>query len=465
MSRDFSRAARVLALLFFLWVLSANGVKTISAAALVYSIFLILNLFYAFGKQLPYKQLILALMGIQLIIAPFLEYYYFKSEVYGVMRVDESIYFSYVFPAVVAFNLGLTLFHPRQTLEKEIAFYLEKYPLKQADFIGWTLIVLGFLSQTIGGLITIPACLGFIVTIMTFLRFIGLFYLWFSNGSYIKLAFVIVFIPFVVQIIQNSIFIDLIVISALFTSAFLMKREFSKRWLYLGAAVAFSFLVILQSIKHSYRAIIWKTDYEGSEIALFSNMMIEQISNIAELDLKIIGKEVNRRINQGWILGDVLNNTPEEGTLSEVKYFRNELIGILLPRFLFPDKPVVGDKEKFAAFTGWRLGGSTTMNVGILGDGYGNFGYYGGILFCFGFGAALGLIFSIFYSAAKSRPSVLFWGVLLFFYAMRAGNDFYIIGNWLFKSGIFILFYFSIFENKKQIVIRSYKKKSLSVHG
>lgn len=462
---SFYQLGRILALLCFLWILSDNGVKTISAAALVYSIFLILNLFDAFGKQIPYKQLILALMGIQLIIAPFLEYYYFKSEVYGVMRVEESVYFSYVFPAIVAFNLGLILFHPRQTLEKEIAFYLEKYPLKQADNIGWTLIVLGSLSQIIGRLVTVPAGLGFIVTIMSFSRFIGLFYFWFNNSSHIKVALIVVLLPFVVQVIQNSIFIDLIIISALFVSAFLIKREFSKRWLYLGAAVAFSLLVILQSIKHSYRAIIWKTDYEGSKIALFSNMMIEQISNIPKLDFKEVGKGVNVRINQGWILGDVLNNTPEEGTLSEVRYFRNELIGILLPRFLFPDKPVVGDKEKFAAFTGWRLGSGTTMNVGVLGDGYGNFGYYGGILFCFGFGAALGLVFLIFYSAAKSRPSVLFWGVLLFFYAMRAGNDFYIIGNWLFKSGVFILFYFLIFENQQQIVIRSYKKKSISAHG
>ena len=91
------------------------------------------------------------------------------------------------------------------------------------------------------------------------------------------------------------------------------------------------------------------------------------------------------------------------------------------------------------------------MNVSIVGDGYGNFGPQGGILFCFVYGLSLGYFFRIFYKLAKSYPTLPFWGILIFFYSMRAGNEFYIIGNWIVKTCVLVFFYFFLLESNNKI--------------
>ena len=122
-------------------------------------------------------------------------------------------------------------------------------------------------------------------------------------------------------------------------------------------------------------------------------------------------------------------------------------MGIFLPRFLFPDKAVVGDHEKFEKFAGWKLDRRVAMSVSILGDGYGNFGFAGGIVFCFLNGLLLNFLLSYCISLAKRyEASLVLWIPVIFTFSIRCGDEFYIITNHIVKSSIIVLVIFMILK-------------------
>lgn len=433
------------------WYLSEQyGVLPISGLSLLHGFYLIKRLFDTFGLSLPFKQLILSLMGLQLLISPFFDYYYFKNDVFGIMRVDEITYFSYVLPATIALHLGLNIFYPKSTNEIKL-FKILPLQLALNNQLAWGLIISGHIFYLIGSIVNIPSSIAFIVVSLSFTRFIGFFYLWFSNSKHTKIAFIIIYIPFFISVVKSTIFIDLIVFVVLITAVYVMKNKTNKFKLTLFAIIGFFGLFVLQSVKYSYRTIVWDKNFSGNKGIVLGRMMLDQVVNFSSLDLKTVGSGVNIRLNQGWILTSVMENIPSKTPIANGEYIKKELIGLLLPRFLYSDKAVVGDHDKFKRFTGWALASNVAMNVGIMGDGYGNYGKTGGIVFCFIFGLALGYIFHLFYKIAGQYPTLPIWGILIFFYSMRAGNEFYIIANWIIKTGVIVFLYYTFIENNNKI--------------
>ncbi|NET34792.1 MAG: hypothetical protein F6K19_22665 [Cyanothece sp. SIO1E1] len=430
------------------YLIHYSGVTPISAYSLLYALYLVKILFDVLGKKLPFKELILSLMGLQLLISPYLEYYYFHNEIFGVMRVDEVTYFSYTLPATVSLHVGLNLFYPNRTYVKE-CFQLIRRKLKSASKIGFYLIIVGYIFYLLSGFA--PGSLNFVVVTLAFMRFIGFFYVWLGGSKFTRLAFYLVFIPFIWSIVKSTIFIDLIIFSILITTVYVMQNKIP-RWKIIAFSLAGIFSIfILQSVKYSYRKAVWTNDFQGDRLNLLTDLMLKQVLNLNDLDIKAVGSNVNIRLNQGWILTGIMENIPANKPIANGSYIEKEVLGLLLPRFLYPEKPTVGDRNKFEQFVGWRLGQGVSMNVGIMGDGYGNFGPRGGILFCFFFGSALGLIFKLFYHLAKTYPTLPIWGILIFFYSMRAGNEFYIIMNWIIKTSLFVFIYYFIFEKSSKV--------------
>jgi hypothetical protein len=166
---------------------------------------------------------------------------------------------------------------------------------------------------------------------------------------------------------------------------------------------------------------------------------------------------VNLRINQGWVMQLIMYNLPNKRPFLNGEVLEDELVGLLLPRFVLIDKATVQTSEKFEKFVGYKLGGYT-IAMGILGDGYGNFGIGGGIIFCFIVGLFYNLCLYIFYRISEGTPSVYLWGIFIFFYLIRAGDDFYIISNWIIKSSMMLALIYFMF--KRQFVT-AYRKFSL----
>ena len=156
--------------------------------------------------------------------------------------------------------------------------------------------------------------------------------------------------------------------------------------------------------------------------------------------------DVNQRLNQGWVISRIMITIPQKRPYLGGAIFYDELLGIIFPRLFFTDKAVVQSSEKFEKFAGYKLK-KYTIAVGIPGDGYGNFGPVYGVIFCFLVALFFNFALLVFYRNCDKFPILILWSPVIFFYLMRAGDDFYIIANWVVKSSIFVVVFF--FLNKK----------------
>ena len=81
------------------------------------------------------------------------------------------------------------------------------------------------------------------------------------------------------------------------------------------------------------------------------------------------------------------------------------------------------------------------MTIGILGDFYINFGWWGSIIGLFIFGALISrFLFYFQVKFVKPDPINIIWVPYMLSYFVRADNDFYIMFNCMFKGFLIFLF-------------------------
>ena len=91
------------------------------------------------------------------------------------------------------------------------------------------------------------------------------------------------------------------------------------------------------------------------------------------------------------------------------------------------------------------------MTIGVFGDAYVNFGFLGGVFFMFTFGLFLNLILAWIYKLSEKYPTLIFWIPFIFLYAMRAGNEFVVILNFIAKSSFIVFLVFKIYQKQFKI--------------
>src|SRR5690606_7168199 len=111
---------------------------------------------------------------------------------------------------------------------------------------------------------------------------------------------------------------------------------------------------------------------------------------------------------------------------------RTGLKAALIPRIFNPDKVESGGVY-FERFTGMPLIG-TSMNLGLIGEAYANYGVNGGMWFMFFFGLFINIVLSILYYKAYSAPELLLWIPFLFLYMIKAEDDFTTMINQFTKA-------------------------------
>lgn len=442
-----NRVSWTLTALFAVYLFFFTGNSLLTSATLIFSFFSFAQLILAFGRSIPLRELTGFLMVLQLLLTPYFDYVVMQPKGISLMVVSQDAYFEYALPAVMALYIGLYLrFGKRKEFSFKAVFNPDPQDMLAYRKIGFVLVFIGYLCFFISSFLEMPS-LEFFLVVLQLLRFVGLFYIWFSGSKYAALVIMSVFIPVIIITVQGSIFIDLIVWFFFLYSFAALKFRIRSITSLLLILFVMLFLIILQTVKVQYREIAWKsTSGETSDngISLFGKLFSSQLQQMDERSYMVMNETMLRRANQGWIVSFVMNKYPSNKIDDFKNYFYPEALGIFLPRFVYPDKPKVGDNAKFRYMTGIRLKQSVAMNVGILGDGYGNFGYWGGIVFCFFFGFLINGCLSIFRRIEKSIPSIIFWIPVVFFYTMRAGNEFYIIINWMIKVSVVVLIYFLI---------------------
>jgi hypothetical protein len=107
-----------------------------------------------------------------------------------------------------------------------------------------------------------------------------------------------------------------------------------------------------------------------------------------------------------------------------------------------PNKIQAGGKENMLRYAGYQLQEGTSMDIGLIGESYGNFGY-GGIIVMSIIGFLLGRIILFIEKKAQKRPELLLWIPFIFFQVIKAETSSITVFNHLAKASLLVWFLFS----------------------
>jgi hypothetical protein len=198
--------------------------------------------------------------------------------------------------------------------------------------------------------------------------------------------------------------------------------------------------------------LTWKYDYR--EQALTAHTWGDKVVKLKivlqeRLAQPIEARHWNRalcRLNQGYLTALAVRQVPRHQPFVGGETIRVALLGALLPRALWRNKPEAGGKVNFERFTGEKLSPGVSMNIGPLGDAYVNYGVRGGMVFMFVYGLAISLGYGFFLQFTTAYPLLLLWAPLIFVPLLEVETDVLTVFNHAVKSSVFVAVAFPFFR-------------------
>ncbi|HRH49721.1 MAG TPA: hypothetical protein PLP23_13280 [Panacibacter sp.] len=414
------------------------GISWYSYLAILISLQQFILLFNAVDFIVPIRYLFGAFMCLQFFIGPMLAYngldqYQFIGYQ---MRIPEAEYFSYAIPAVCAFIIGLHISSRKSKgeilNEKAILDFVNQYP--QLPFV---FIAIGFFSSILSGLFSSE--LAFVFVLLGGFKFIGLFMIILGEKKLKILPVIVVVGSIISSSLSSGMFHDLLT-WIIFTLAILAVKYKPRLTVKLTGTVMFILLaVLIQQTKGYYRERIWEEGSAGN-LSTLANVY-ENNTNLFSLE-NLAANSV--RINQGFILTNIMTTVPSQVPFSNGAELKQIAESAILPRILAPNKLNAGDRELFTKYSGIQIDSGTSMALSSLGDAYLNFGTFGGCIFMF----FLGLLYSEVLKALNRKsakfPLILLFTPLIFYYPIRPDCELQTILGHLVKSCflVYVLFTF-----------------------
>jgi len=417
------------------------GLSWFSYFALIISSYQFILLFLSINFIIPVRYLAGAFMCLQMLIGPTLAFNGLDDFQIGFykMQVPESVYFSYAIPAVIAFILGLHYKSQKYQGEKpnlaSIKHFVKANPQLPYFFIG-----IGFLSSFIS--IYLSSDLAFVFVLLSCFKFIGLFLIVIGFDGIRILPLTLVFGSIVLSSIAQGMFHDLI-IWLIFLSAIYALKFKPNNLLKISFVIIFIFIsIIIQQLKGDYRSATWIRG-EDANVETFAKTYEKNKENNKLFSSNSLA-ESNLRINQGYIITNVMKTVPYSVPFQNGDELVEILKAAFLPRFIAPDKLKAGDRDIFYKFSGIHLALGTSMGLSSLSDAYINFGIFGGCIFMFFYGFLFNLVLKLFATYSVEFPIILLFTSLVFYYPIRPDCELQTILGHLFKSCflVFIVFLF-----------------------
>lgn len=372
-----------------------------------------LLLFYAYGYVIPVRYWAGAMACLQYLVGPTFAYSGLDEQMYFKyrMQVPEDVYFAYAIPAVILFILGLHAsgrLNGEKVDEKSVTEFVDSNT--QLPYI---FVAIGFLSSVVSGFF--GSELSNVFYILSGFKFIGLFMMLIGNRQLKWIPLVVVVGSIVLGSLRGGMFHDLIT-WLFFVLAVLAIRY--KPSIVTKALVGFGLVVmvvIIQQLKGAYRENITYgqgslEDFEDTYRTVNQSGGLFNLNNIAGS---------NTRINQGFIVTYAMSHIPEKEPFAEGEELYKILEAAFLPRIIAPNKLRAGDNSLVLKYTGMHIRQGTSMSISALGDGYVNFGTFGGSIFMFFFGLIFNVVLNGFQRFSRHFPVILLFTPLVFYYPIR----------------------------------------------
>lgn len=381
-----------------------------------------LRFFYDFGNGLSIRYLMGMLYSLNYLFGPVLMYEWLNPfvEIQYTLKGDPNLYFSYAIPAILCMLAGLHLFARKgdERLDtRKIRAAIELYPKLPLHLILFGLgmsVVTEFL----------PGEIKLIASSLANLKYVGLFLhiLTTSKLNYLYLA--LTYGVLVLQSLVSSMFNDLL--NLLFFLGIIISIRFKlsalSQIMILVCGIFIIFLI--QVIKVPLRSMVIERDGYNVEFTELDEAFDASFERSANQSFAEKTASVVSRTSQGWITSNVLNYYyREQGfKFQNGKHSLIMLKSSVLPKVLAPDKYNVGDIELFNTYSGHTLFAGTSMALGVLSDGFIDFGYLG-VLICFIWGMIFSAAIKLYDNMDKKYPLAKILSVLSFFYAIRPDTD------------------------------------------
>ncbi len=416
-----------------------------SYLAFMISAYQFMLLFYSIGYILPVRYLAGSLMCVQMLVGPAFAYNGLDEYQLGFlkMQIDESAYFSYVLPATIMFIIGLKIRFNQNVSDEYINIdHLKEYVINNQSTI-YAFIIIGFISSLVSPFFSTE--IGFVFTLLGSFKFVGLFMIILGEHNLKPVSLFVVISSIILSSLGSAMFHDLLIWVLFLGAVFSLKYKPS---IYLKFVLAMFFVVLavfIQMLKGDYRDATWKEGKEGDVSTFATTTKVKSEQN--ELFTMEKLKQNNVRINQGFIITNIMKNVPEKENYSNGAELMQILEAAVLPRVIAPNKLNAGDRFFFMKWAGFPIAAGTSMGLSSIGDGYLNFGKFGGMVFMFFLGLLFSYVISVFYKYSFEYPILYLFPTLVFYYPMRADCELQTILGHLVKSCFLIFVVLKIWQS------------------
>lgn len=378
------------------------------------------------------------------------------------MMVAPEVYYKYAIPAISFFCLAATL-PTKRDVGEGVKGIIEKLKLSLSKTPKAGLYIVGVGLASLVMMDFVPSSLQYFFSLFFSASFAGVLYIYFAPNFRFKKLILIGFVVFIViSALRSGMFTLIAYMGATIFSFFFLKKRISlvKKTMVIGLAAFL--LIMIQSVKQSYRVILWSGNIEGNEASVYGKLFMEKLRDLDKVLADEMFFPIYYRTNQGFNIGLVMLKFPEKMPYDQGKKLAVDAMASVVPRFLWPDKPMAGGRENMMYYANYRLVGYST-NVGPLGESFGSFGPYWGIFFMFCLGLLIRWAYIKVFKIASRLPAFICWLPVLFYQVeYSAETDTLQIFNSLIKTGAFIAIIYiaipgaffakSIFATKRKLV-------------
>ncbi len=404
-----------------------------------------------FGKRIHPLDLMGLYAALTYLLAPSLSYYLTEIEWYvgyNQMCIPKDQYLSVAIPGTLMLLIGLNFpFKEIKAGHHDYYDEIQEYLQDKTD-AGFKLFWIGVGANFLTPFV--PGGLGFFMELTSQLIYIGGLYLWFSPMDFNKkLPYLIamMLLP-MVRTIKGGMFGELVFWTVFMAMIMLLKYRVAFWKKLLMAVSGLVFMLFIQSIKYEYRTLTWYTDEAGTEtlsykLSIFQDLWQDRLDNPDMLYGPFVLSNALDRTNQGGLTAMAIRYVPDYEPYAKGETIFLATAASFIPRFLWPDKPTVGGREKMIRFTGFDNGEITSMDIGQLGDAYVNFGTFGGAVFMFVYGLIFAFFFAkIFEIGRANMLSITLWIPLFYVGVVTMDGSVLASFNHLIKSGMFAYIFF-----------------------
>ncbi|MCB0518005.1 MAG: hypothetical protein H6577_09485 [Lewinellaceae bacterium] len=417
---------------------------------LTFGLVLIAVLFFEFIRGFGIRIHPLDLMGFYAMaaywVAPALAYHLTEIgwyEGFNFMCIPSEKYFATAVPGTLALLAGINF--PFKIAYKNHKEYYEKISdyLKDKTDAGFKLFWIGLGSNLIAPFA--PGGLGFFLELSSQLIYIGALYLWFSPMDMSKKLpyLVAMFLMPLARALKGGMFGEVVFWGAFMAMLMLLKFHVAFWKKMVIAVFGVVFILFIQSIKYEFRQMTWYTQETSQQTMGYKAEVFQKLwsDRVADPDLLVGPLMLSNaldRTNQGSLVAMAVRYVPEYEPYANGETIFLATAASFIPRFVWPNKPVVGSREKMIRFTGFDNGEYTAMDIGQLGDAYVNFGPWGGALFMFIYGFLFAFIFAKIFEIAESNMlSLILWVPLFYAGVVQMDGSVLACMNHIIKTGMF----------------------------